>query len=139
MIPDKVRAYIIKEGRVLIFHEPDFPEACYQVPGGTVDPGEDFLASLHRELLEETGKYFEGDWELIHSEVITHPKTQKPQREHVYLLKYGQGDLMGWDHVVSGEGEDQGILFRYEWISSQEALELLLPWMKAHLQICLKR
>lgn len=142
MIADKVRAYIFHGDKILVFHEPEYPEACHQVPGGTVDPGEELEVALVRELFEETGREFSGKWNLIHSEVITHPVSKKPQREHVYLLKLKlkleQEATHGWDHVVSGGGEDQGILFRYEWLSSQEALELLLPWMKEHLEICLK-
>lgn len=138
MIANKVRAYIFQREKVLVFHEPEFPEAAYQLPGGTVDRGEEFLAALKRELLEESGREFEGKWELIHTEVIIHPVTKKPQREHVYLLELGTQNETGWDHVVSGGGEDQGILFRYQWLSSQEALSLLLPWMRDHLEICLR-
>lgn len=138
MIADKVRAYIFQAEKVLVFHEPDFPEAAYQVPGGTVDAGEDLLIALEREVFEETGRDFHGQWQLVHSEVIIHPVTKKPQREHVYLLELSTDSQSSWDHVVSGGGEDQGILFRYQWLSSQEALGLLLPWMRDHLEICLK-
>lgn len=51
----KVYAYIIHNGRLLVFRHVDFPEAGVQVPGGTVEPGEDTAAAVLREAYEETG------------------------------------------------------------------------------------
>ena len=52
---DKVLAYITHRGRLLVFRQPDFPEAGIQVPGGSVEPGEALEAAVLREALEETG------------------------------------------------------------------------------------
>jgi len=51
----KVYAYITDRDRLLIFSQPDFPEAGLQVPGGTVKPGETPEAAAQREAEEETG------------------------------------------------------------------------------------
>jgi 8-oxo-dGTP diphosphatase len=51
----KAYAYITHRDRLLIFRHPDSPEAGIQVPGGTVDAGEDPGAAVLREAREETG------------------------------------------------------------------------------------
>jgi 8-oxo-dGTP pyrophosphatase MutT (NUDIX family) len=51
----KVYAYITHEHRLLIFRHVDFPEAGIQVPGGSVEPDEEWDAAVLREAAEETG------------------------------------------------------------------------------------
>jgi 8-oxo-dGTP diphosphatase len=49
-----VYALLRRGGSVLITHQAE-PVPEYQLPGGGIDPGEQPLAALHREVLEETG------------------------------------------------------------------------------------
>lgn len=55
----KAYAYIVREERstvqLLVFEHVDFPEAGIQVPGGTIEPGEEFSLAALREAEEETG------------------------------------------------------------------------------------
>jgi 8-oxo-dGTP pyrophosphatase MutT (NUDIX family) len=51
----KVLIYATWRGRLLVFDEPDFPEIELQVPGGTVEPGEDPEQAATSEFAEETG------------------------------------------------------------------------------------
>ncbi len=51
----KVLIYATWEGRILLFDEPDFPNVAFQVPGGTVEPGEYIEHAAAREFEEETG------------------------------------------------------------------------------------
>lgn len=51
----KVVLYATWRGRLLVFSQPDHPEAGIQVPGGTVWPGEAEEAGARREFVEETG------------------------------------------------------------------------------------
>jgi 8-oxo-dGTP diphosphatase len=50
----KVYAYITNRDRLLDFTQPDYPEAGTQVPGGTVEAGEDPDVAVLREAFEET-------------------------------------------------------------------------------------
>lgn len=54
----KVLAYVThasRPGQILVFEQPDFPEAGLQVPAGTVEPDETPEAAVLRETAEETG------------------------------------------------------------------------------------
>lgn len=48
-----VRAVIVRDGRLLLLHTQRYDD--YSFPGGGLDPGEDAIEGLRRELLEETG------------------------------------------------------------------------------------
>lgn len=52
---NKVAAYIVHRGKLLVFRHVDFPEAGYQVPGGSLEAGEDPREGVLREAQEETG------------------------------------------------------------------------------------
>ena len=52
---EKVMTYITHCNRLLVFRQPDFPEAGIQVPGGSVEPGEALETAALREAREETG------------------------------------------------------------------------------------
>lgn len=49
-----VYAALLREGQVLLTHQAE-PDDEFQLPGGGIDPGEQPLAALHREVWEETG------------------------------------------------------------------------------------
>ncbi len=51
----KAMAYITRGNELLIFRQPDSPEAGLQVPGGTIEDGESPEAAVMREAFEETG------------------------------------------------------------------------------------
>ena len=45
---------LVRDGAVLLTHQME-PEPEFQIPGGGIDPGEDPIPALHREVMEETG------------------------------------------------------------------------------------
>lgn len=49
-----VYAVLIRDGAVLMTHQSE-PMPEYQLPGGGIDPGEQPVPALHREVYEETG------------------------------------------------------------------------------------
>ena len=49
-----VYAILPRDGALLLTHQAE-PEPEIQLPGGGIDPGENPLAALHREVMEETG------------------------------------------------------------------------------------
>jgi len=51
----KAYVYLTCGTELLVFIEPDHPAPDYQVPGGTLDPGESYLMAAQREFFEETG------------------------------------------------------------------------------------
>jgi 8-oxo-dGTP pyrophosphatase MutT (NUDIX family) len=51
----KVYAYITHGSNLLVFRHVDFPEAGIQVPGGSVEPDEEWEVAALREAEEETG------------------------------------------------------------------------------------
>jgi 8-oxo-dGTP pyrophosphatase MutT (NUDIX family) len=51
----KVVIYATWGDRLLVFRQPDFPDAGIQVPGGTVEDGERIEEAAAREFKEETG------------------------------------------------------------------------------------
>ncbi len=64
---DGVAALVFDDqNRLLLEREYRYPveEVIWQLPGGLVDPGEEPLAAMQRELAEETG-YVAEDWEYL--------------------------------------------------------------------------
>ncbi|MBK4216939.1 NUDIX hydrolase [Paracoccus caeni] len=47
-------AILYRDGRLLLTHQAQ-PEPEFQLPGGGLDPGENGITALHREVFEETG------------------------------------------------------------------------------------
>jgi 8-oxo-dGTP pyrophosphatase MutT (NUDIX family) len=111
----KVVAYITRAGasdlELLVFTHRDVPEAGLQVPAGTVEPGEDLEVALHREILEETG--LRGA--VLVRKLAAHVEPSWDQTRHVYQLQAPSDTPERWDHEVTGNGEDAGLVFRYRW------------------------
>lgn len=138
-----MRLFLIREGtegiQLLTFSEPDFPEAGTQVPGGTVDPGENLLDTANREFFEETGKQWKDGWVFFEEEELLHRQTGIPQVENVFFSWDRKKVLPeNWNHLVTGGGEDEGILFSFQWISLERAKNDLVDWMSAQLDRIIK-
>lgn len=135
-VKQKVLAYIIRtleeKKEVLVFDHRGEPEAGIQVPGGTVDPGEELEEALLREVLEESGLEFtEVQSYCGQAEYLRKDFPEKHER-HFYLIDLNilKKELPhSWSHQVFGEGEDQGLIFDYYWMEVGEASQKLVAEM----------
>lgn len=116
---DRVLAYVTRERdgdkQLLVFEHRDFPDAGLQVPAGRIEPGEELEPGLLRELEEESG--------LGNARVLRKFGTFSPHElphgrrytNHAFELEAPDAPE-AWEHVVAGDGDDAGLVFRYRWV-----------------------
>lgn len=138
MQPDavKVLIYAVRGADLLVFDEPGFPEIEPQVPGGTVEDGEDIALAAAREFEEETGLTADA----FHSLGIDDYRFEKNGRIHHHQRHYFRCDLPEtlpdtWRHFeMTPFGGGEPICFRFFWIPITEAQERLGYGMAAFLE-----
>ena len=123
----RVLAYVTRErgGRteLLVFEQQGDPQAGTQVPEGRADPGESPEQTLRRELYEEAGL----DRVTIVRElpVLGDWVAKSPYENHAFEVRIDGGPAADtWEHVVHGDGDDAGLVFRYRWAALEPGLEL---------------
>lgn len=115
--------------QVAVFRHPllSISEGGIQIPKGTIHEQETPLAAVQREIIEETGlTNFTVEGEIAVDIWQPQPYRDKPleiHERHFFLLTTGH-TLNEWDHVVTGRGEDEGMIFHCFWISSLGEVEL---------------
>ena len=123
----KVLVYVLRPTAAgawefLAFRHRDYLEAGVQVPAGTVEPGEDREAAAYRELAEESG--LTAEQVRLVRKLAEADEPEWDQRRHAYLFE-PRGPLPErWAHTVAGVGEDQGLVFEYDWRPVAAAGEL---------------
>ena len=110
----RVAAYVVRaapSGReLLVFDHAGLPAAGRQVPAGGVLAGEPLEEAVRREVAEETGL---ADVTVRTSLGVSrrpHPQTGAPRVTAFYYATTGD-PRGGWEHEVSGDGEDGGLRF----------------------------
>lgn len=127
-LPNKALIYATNKRGLLIFREPDFPEVPPQVPGGTINNGEDPLAAAKREFAEETGIL--TPTEMTFLELDKHPfdRNGQPYQVNRYYYHAAVSDDLPetWDHheKFAHDGADP-ILFRFSWVTLNNAPDIL--------------
>jgi 8-oxo-dGTP diphosphatase len=113
----RVVAYITREREgsreLLVFEHRDHPDEGLQVPAGRLEPGEELEAGLLRELEEESGLTNVRILGELPGFEDHYPSRYENHGFHVVLDEEAPDQ---WEHVVIGEGDDAGLVFRYRWI-----------------------
>ena len=124
--PQKVVAYIVRDGRLLVFTHADderFDQSGLQVPAGTVRPGELPEQAVLREAVEETGlpglvvrRYLgAGEYDM------------RPYADAVHVRHYFQLDVTAadvparWTADERGDGAQDPIRFELYWLPLKQA------------------
>jgi 8-oxo-dGTP diphosphatase len=113
----RVVAYVTRDrdGRreLLVFEHRDYPAAGTQVPAGRLDPGETLEAGLRRELAEEAGL---TNVRVVRELAGFEDHYGNRYENHGFHVALGEEASDEWEHVVLGEGDDAGLVFRYRWV-----------------------
>ncbi len=124
----KVLIYILRHNNseVLVFSHRDFPEAETQVIGGTVDPGEDLVEALLREIYEESGLVFTPSDITKKLGETYYQRKDRPETNHRHYYSIEKNDLPdSWAHTVHSTGQDNGLVFEFFWMKTSVAIEAL--------------
>ncbi len=85
------------------------------MPGGTAEPGERPADTLLRELREEAGIAPNRLTYIAALAVDHHMVAGETVERHFYHVKVADAPDT-WDHMVTGGGEDGGMVFSFFWI-----------------------
>ncbi|MCD4707991.1 MAG: NUDIX domain-containing protein [Candidatus Sabulitectum sp.] len=114
----RVYAYIVNKGRLLVFKHTDFPESGIQVPAGSVQKEEEPASAVMREAEEETGL---ARLELIGclgtlERDMTEFGTAEIQEAWFYHISCPGNPLKTWRHNETSGGTIEPIRFDLFWV-----------------------
>ncbi len=118
----KVAAYITQADWLLVFSEPEYPAAGTQIPGGTIQPGEDPDSAVLREAEEESGLTGLRIRRYLGTRVYHLPLASGDSvtiHRRFYQLTYdGPIDANGWRHWEAdpSDGSPEPIEFSLRWV-----------------------
>lgn len=97
----KVLAYIVHQGRLLVFRHRDFPEAGIQVPGSALEAGEQPERAILREAREETGLEHLHLIRMVGEQVrlMTSENMNFIHHRYFFLLKCAETPPETWIHA----------------------------------------
>jgi ADP-ribose pyrophosphatase YjhB (NUDIX family) len=117
-VVQKVVAYVIHTGRLLVFEHVDEPEAGVQVPAGTVRPGEDLRAAVLRETFEETGLEHVRIVRYLgvrsHDARVSHGQLHE---RHFFQVGCTATTPESWIHHELHDGLQPPTAFRFAWVA----------------------
>lgn len=113
----RVVAYITREGEngreLLVFEHAGQPEIGVQVPAGRLDPGEELVSALLREIAEESGL---DNVRIVRELPNFEIHYESRYDNHGFHLVADEELPDEWDHLVDGEGDDAGWTFHFRWV-----------------------
>lgn len=121
----KVLAYVWRGHQLLVFRQPEHPEAGLQVPAGTVEAGEDIASALFRELHEETGLVLSAAAQPLASYLVDMRPYGKDEQHlrHVFALRCHEDAPDAWRHWEEHCSDGRGpIAYDLSWHSLRSGL-----------------
>ncbi|MFC6734272.1 MULTISPECIES: NUDIX domain-containing protein [unclassified Haladaptatus] len=121
----KVCAYITRgDGELLVFKGPG--HEGFQIPKGTIEPGEEPQSAVLREIAEETGLGAVNGTRHLATDVWT--RRFSPPRKYIRHFFHAtiHEPRDSWTHTVTGEGEEQGCAFEFSWVKLPSSDEFAL-------------
>ncbi|MEV0297391.1 NUDIX domain-containing protein [Nocardia sp. NPDC050710] len=118
VIKDKVLAYVVRDGRLLVFRHIDYPweEVGIQVPAGSVRPGEPPESAVVREAREETGlTEFTVLRKLGEADYDARPYRFEIHRRHFFHLELSEDTPERWLSREDHDGEREPTRFECFW------------------------
>lgn len=132
LLKHKVYAYITHGDRLLVFSHLDFPEAGLQVPGGSMEKGEDPATAVMREAFEETGlHHLQIDRYLGEYDDVLPEFGQIHRRRFYHLICCGDSPPERWEHAEMNpsDGSPAPIRFEFFWIPVSDGVSMLESWL----------
>ncbi|MEK1933926.1 MAG: NUDIX domain-containing protein [Pararhizobium sp.] len=137
-VPDafKVLIYATRKDFLLVFDEPDFSEVALQVPGGTIEPGENVLAAARREFVEETGILCTSPFALLATDDYRFVRSEREiwHRRSYFHIELASELRETWIHnEMTPFSGGPPIRFRFFWMRIEHAALKLGYGMEQHL------
>ncbi len=108
--------------QVLVFKHP-ITEAGIQIPKGTVEPGEDTLTAVIREIKEETGI---ENFKIEHLIAVDYWENDNGEIHNRYFYKISVPEASDeWDYRPTGGEGEEGLIFHFFWISSIDEVDIV--------------
>jgi ADP-ribose pyrophosphatase YjhB (NUDIX family) len=114
---------VLRGDRLLVFEQDGV--AGVQVPAGRLEPGEALRDAIVREVREETGVEAEFVCELGTLEDVA-PAHGHLRVNHFVELRTADG-RSAWSQVVSGTGDEVGLVFHCRFVPLEAPPQLRLP------------
>lgn len=121
----KVCAYITRGDELLVFRQPQDPAAGIQVPGGTVEAGENLKVAVLREAHEETGLQGLAIVSFLGNSLYQRAAGDIHDR-YTYHLRLSQAAPDSWQHHEMTPSIGEGpLLFDFFWLKLDDPALLL--------------
>lgn len=121
---EKALIYATSSHGLLVFDEPDFPHVPIQIPGGTIEPGEDTFAAARREFHEETGLAPDAPFNHLGTTLydFTRDGIAHTHQRHFFHVSLTSNLPETWNHIEKTPSDGSGpILFHFFWLSLESA------------------